>query len=124
MILAGDFIPKNLNVHLPDEFKDCLVLANLEGPICDDSLSKSSKVGFCLHSNGEKLRSWGVERFAFSLANNHMMDFGEEGLRQTKAALASLSIPFAGAGVNEEEARQPMILEENGKRIAVFSCVK
>ena len=122
MILAGDFIPKNLNVHLPDEFKDCLVLANLEGPICDDSLSKSSKVGFCLHSNGEKLRSWGVERFAFSLANNHMMDFGEEGLRQTKAALASLSIPFAGAGVNEEEARQPMILEENGKRIAVFSC--
>ena len=122
MILVGDFIPKNLNVRLPDEFKDCLVLANLEGPICVDGLPRSNKVGVCLHSNVAKLRSWGVERFAFSLANNHMMDFGEEGLRQTKAALSSHGIPFAGAGDNEEEARKPMILEENGKRIAVFCC--
>ena len=122
MFLVGDFIPKNLNVRLPDELKDRLVLANLEGPICTDVLPRSNKVGVCLHSNVEKLRSWGVERFAFSLANNHMMDFGEEGLRQTKAALTSLGIPFAGAGDNEEDARKPMVLEENGKRIAVFSC--
>lgn len=122
MILAGDFIPKDLKVRLPDEFKGKLVLANLEGPICADGLPRSNKVGVCLHSHVEDLRSWGVERFAFSLANNHMMDYCEEGLRQTKTALTSHGIPFAGAGDNEEEARKPMILEENGKRIAVFSC--
>ena len=122
MILVGDFIPKNLNVRLPDEFKDRLVLANLEGPICADGLPRSNKVGVCLHSNVEKLGTWGVERFAFSLANNHMMDFCEGGLRQTKAALTSHGILFAGAGDSEEEARKPMMLEEDGKRIAVFGC--
>lgn len=122
MILAGDFIPKDLKVHLPDELRGKLVLANLEGPICADDLSQSNKVGVCLHSNVENLRGWGVERFAFSLANNHMMDCCEEGLRQTKEALASQGIPFAGAGENEDAARKPMILEEDGKRIAVFSC--
>lgn len=122
MILAGDFIPKNLKVRLSSEFRGQQVLANLEGPICDDGLAMSGKVGICLHSNVEKLRSWGVERFAFSLANNHMMDFCEEGLRQTKTALTSHGIQFAGAGGNEEDARKPMILEEDGKRIAVFCC--
>ena len=122
MILVGDFIPKDLKVRLPDEFKGKIVLANLEGPICADGLSTSNKVGICLHSDVEKLSGWGVEKFAFSLANNHMMDYGDAGLRQTKETLASHGIPFAGAGDNEEEARKPMILEENGKRIAVFCC--
>ena len=133
MILAGDFIPKNLMVHLPDEFKGLLVLANLEGPICADGLPQSNKVGVCLHTSRElfdcsdcsivRLEGGGVApRFAFSLANNHVMDYGEEGLRQTKVTLASHGIPFAGAGDNEEEARRPMILEENGKHIAVFCC--
>ena len=122
MILAGDFIPKNLKVQLPKELGGQLVLANLEGPICANQLSRSNKVGVCLHSDVAKLGGWGIERFAFSLANNHMMDFGEEGLRQTKTALTSHGIPFAGAGDSEEDARKPMILEENGKRIAVFCC--
>ena len=45
MILAGDFIPKNLNVRLLDEFKGQLVLANLEGLVCADGLPRSNKVG-------------------------------------------------------------------------------
>ena len=130
MILVGDFIPKTLGVKMPDEFRGQLVLANLEGPICDDGLPTSNKVGVCLHTSKKmfecsecsNVRIDESVRLAFSLANNHTMDFCEEGLRQTKEVLDAHGIPYAGAGANEEEARRPMILEEDGHRIAVFSC--
>ncbi len=122
MLLAGDFIPKRLPVKLPKEFTRQLVLANLEGPICADGLPLSDKVGVCLHTTASEALEKSIGRFAFSLANNHMMDFREEGLNQTKRILAEYNIPFAGAGENEAEARKPMILEEDGVRIAVFSC--
>lgn len=130
MILAGDFIPKDLNVCLPREFGGKVLLANLEGPICADGLPKSNKVGVCLHTSRESLDfsivsskdDAGMPSLAFSIANNHIMDFCEEGLRQTTEFLVSRSIQFAGAGIDEAQARRPMILEEGGSRIAVFCC--
>lgn len=118
MLLAGDFIPKALKIKLPECFSRELVLANLEGPVCADDLPVSNKVGVCLHSAPFDISG----RWAFALANNHMMDFREEGLRQTQTFLNAKGYAFAGAGRTEEEARKPMLLEENGMRIAVFSC--
>ncbi len=118
MLLAGDFIPKSLPIKLPDRFGRELVLANLEGPVCADGLPGSTKVGVHLHSAPFDIPG----RWAFSLANNHLMDFREEGLRQTRCFLAKKGYAFAGAGDGEDEARKPMFLEEEGKRIAVFSC--
>ena len=118
MLLAGDFIPKSLQIKLPDRFGRELVLANLEGPVCADDLPVSNKVGVCLHSEPFDVPS----RWAFALANNHLMDFREEGLRQTRDFLGKNRYAFAGAGETADEARRPMILEEDGKRIAVFSC--
>ena len=122
MILVGDFIPKSFAVLLPDKFKRQIVLANLEGPICSDGLIPSGKVGICLHTTYSKEILDAVDNFAFSLANNHQMDYCEEGLRQTILFLKEHRIPFAGAGACEVDARKPMILTENGKRIAVFAC--
>lgn len=122
MILAGDFIPKTSQVRLSKEFAGQIVLANLEGPICADGLPQSNKVGVCLHTSRDSFKCTNLPRFAFSLANNHMMDFREEGLRQTKEFLSKQGMMFAGAGADEASARKPMILEENGKRIAVFCC--
>ena len=122
MLLAGDFIPQNRLVSLPDSFRRQTILANLEGPVCSDGLRKSEKVGLCLHTTARKGMFDTLPRFAFSLANNHLMDYSEEGLRQTVQILGQSSIPWAGAGKNEAEARKPMILEEEGKRIAVFCC--
>ncbi len=122
MILAGDFIPKSCKINLPNAFKHQQVLANLEGPICADELPISDKVGVCLHTTPSETLFDSIRTFAFSLANNHMMDFRDEGLRQTKAALEGHGISYAGAGENEVDARAPMILEDDGKRIAVFCC--
>ncbi len=54
-------------------------------------------------------------------ANNHAMDFGPEGMRQTSAALQQEKIKWAGVGENIVEAAKPMSLEHNGTKVAVFS---
>lgn len=45
-----------------------------------------------------------------SLANNHTLDFSEEGLLDTVRKLKDAGIPFAGAGESREEALQPAVL--------------
>jgi len=56
-----------------------------------------------------------------SLANNHAMDYGKQGLFDTQHHLRALGISFSGAGRNLSEARRPAILERRGMRIAIFS---
>lgn len=60
-------------------------------------------------------------RFA-SLANNHIGDFGPEGLRDTLATLDRAEIAHAGAGVDRLGAREPALLTPGGVRIAVVAC--
>lgn len=57
----------------------------------------------------------------FGLANNHIMDFGPEALEQTLSILDSLGLKHCGAGMNLREAREPMIFDVNGRKIAVFA---
>jgi poly-gamma-glutamate capsule biosynthesis protein CapA/YwtB (metallophosphatase superfamily) len=42
-----------------------------------------------------------------ALANNHVLDFGERGLRETLAALAGAGLATAGAGLDAAEAGRP-----------------
>ncbi|ATB40531.1 poly-gamma-glutamate biosynthesis protein [Cystobacter fuscus] len=57
-----------------------------------------------------------------ALANNHVLDWGYEGLRETLATLRSVGIATAGAGAHLEQARAPAMLDVPGKgRVAVFS---
>ncbi|RKH01690.1 CapA family protein, partial [Corallococcus sp. CA053C] len=53
-----------------------------------------------------------------SLANNHMMDYGAQGLLDTLTTLEAARIPFFGAGRNLAEARRPAIVTAGGLRIA------
>ena len=122
MILVGDYIPRDRIVKLPTIFEKQQILANLEGPICKIGLHKSNKVGICLHTVLKDDLCGSISHFAYSLANNHMMDYSEEGLSQTCATLNKIGVPYSGAGQTISEARRPMILEENGCKIAVFSC--
>jgi poly-gamma-glutamate synthesis protein (capsule biosynthesis protein) len=56
-----------------------------------------------------------------SLANNHVLDWGREGLSETLQSLESEGITTAGAGKNLSEARKPAVLSKNGHRVIVFS---
>jgi len=56
-----------------------------------------------------------------SVASNHAMDWGEEGLMDTIASFEERGIQAIGAGRNLAEARKPAIVERNGVRVAVLA---
>lgn len=53
-----------------------------------------------------------------SLANNHLMDYGAEGLVDTRATLDAAKIRHFGAGESLLEARAPAVVEVKGIKIA------
>ena len=56
------------------------------------------------------------------LANNHVLDWGYAGLKETLATLREAGIHTAGAGADEAEAAAPAIVElDAGRRVLVFA---
>ena len=53
-----------------------------------------------------------------TLANNHIMDWGSEGLANTLAVLDSQQIAHCGAGVNRLKACEPVVMESCGFKVA------
>ena len=62
------------------------------------------------------LEAGGVD--VVSLANNHMVDYGPDGLTDTLATLAQSHIAAFGAGSTLSEARRPKVVKVNGIRMA------
>ncbi len=58
---------------------------------------------------------------ALIVANNHMLDFGEESFFDTLALLEAKAIPYTGGGKNLAAARKPVILERGGLRIGLLA---
>jgi hypothetical protein len=56
-----------------------------------------------------------------SLANNHALDFGAEALLDTFEHLTAAGIEWVGAGPDIERARQPVVLQAAGLRLAVVA---
>lgn len=65
------------------------------------------------------LKDAGVD--VVSLANNHTLDFGVEGLLETIENVKNYGVIPIGAGPDEASARHPVILEKHGIRIALFA---
>lgn len=59
-----------------------------------------------------------------TLANNHVMDYGAGAFLDTLGVIKEKNLRYAGAGVNEEEAFRPVLLEINGFKIAVLAFSK
>jgi poly-gamma-glutamate synthesis protein (capsule biosynthesis protein) len=57
-----------------------------------------------------------------ALANNHVLDWGYDGLSETLKTLDAAGIAHAGAGNDAEEAMQPAVLDAAGNgRVLLFS---
>lgn len=94
-----------------------LFLVNLECPFTDsaDKLPKN----FNFRARPEfvnTLLAGGVD--VVSLANNHMMDYGPQGLVDTLMTLEQAKIPYFGAGRTLAEARRPALITVGGVRFA------
>ncbi|WP_225442739.1 CapA family protein [Paenibacillus lycopersici] len=59
-----------------------------------------------------------------SLANNHTLDQGEEGLLDTIDYLNKAKLPYIGAGINDTEAFKPVIKEADGIKIAYIGLTR
>ncbi len=70
----------------------------------------------CAHD----LRQLGFNCTAF--ANNHTLNYGEEGVLHTLEALRDADIVCAGAGANLGEARLPAYLETINGRLGLIGC--
>jgi poly-gamma-glutamate capsule biosynthesis protein CapA/YwtB (metallophosphatase superfamily) len=53
-----------------------------------------------------------------TIANNHTMDFGVPGLRNTLAALRGVGVHVVGGGEDLEESLRPAVLESDGIKVA------
>ena len=54
-----------------------------------------------------------------ALANNHVCDYGPEGLQKTRRTLDEMGIRYFGAGMDDAEAWQPLVCEVGDLRIGL-----
>jgi len=97
-----------------------LVIANLETPITNLPQSPFPEKGYVHWSDVRKAPKALQEHniTVVSLANNHTLDYGIKGLKQTLLVLAKNNIEWFGAGMNQKEASEPYIKEfKVGKKV-------
>ena len=85
-----------------------------------DTKGQGGPFNFRTHPNGmAHLVKKGVN--LFSLANNHSMDFGEPGLRETLKHVGGLEnaglLAHAGVGLNREEASRPKVIPARDAKV-------
>lgn len=103
------------------ENKPDLKLINLETSITTYDIPwKGKGIHYRMHPrNVEALKVAGINHV--SLANNHVLDWGRPGLKETLTSLQAAGIPFSGAGLNNEQAKEPSVFAEQSGRVLVFS---
>lgn len=94
-----------------------IAFANLESPFTRTGTKFEKKFNFKVPPD----YAGGLIRAGFdvvTLANNHILDYGSEGLKNTITVLDSIGLAFCGAGLTLDQAQQPAIIERNGFRVA------
>lgn len=95
---------------------------NLEVPLTDqhNPIKKSGPnlIASCASVNGYKA----IGADMLTLANNHIMDQGEEGLKSTIDTLSNNGIHYVGVGNDSAEAMCPSNFCFGNKKIGVYAC--
>lgn len=97
-------------------------VGNLECALTDRSTSEHKK--YPLQAPPEAAQALSLGKFdVVSLANNHAMDYGYQGLTDSQNYLNQYGVATVGAGANSTAAHTPVILERNGLRLAFLAYV-
>lgn len=139
ILIGADIVPVESNMKLfelgvAEKLVDAALLNvlqqadyrifNLEVPLTD-SETPIFKCGPALIASTESAR--GIRALGadfMTMANNHIMDQGEQGLYSSMETLDRLGIAHAGAGADLSEAKKPFILERDGKRVGIYCCAE
>ncbi|OAG45205.1 hypothetical protein AYO21_00553 [Fonsecaea monophora] len=91
--------------------------ANLEMPFCKDGYPAEKLIALrCDPQHASVIREIGVD--VVTVANNHAMDYGMEGLRMTSQALDRVGVAHVGTGADIFQAYAPFLKTLNGVRVA------
>lgn len=132
VLLAGN-VGDAINVKGPDypwrETAELLresdiAVANLECAVSDRGTPEPDKE-FTFRADPRVLTgaaNAGVD--VFTLANNHVLDFGREAMLDTIKFIKEQNIGCTGAGLNEEDASAPAVLERKGEKVAVLAFTR
>lgn len=127
ILFGGDVHFGASSVVLDPSLKDVIsahrhFCVNLESPITERPFEAAKEV--TLRNSpamaGNNLLSLGVT--AAIIANNHVLDCGSGGLRDTQASLALIQIPFVGAGDSRSKAQAPLIVSGPKEKIGLIAC--
>lgn len=135
LLLLGDICPTNVTAPL-FKIKDVstlftntlsmlegndFVFANLECALTESS-REIAKYGPNLkapYETAQVIKQIGID--CVGLSNNHVFDYGKEGIRDTLKALKINDIDYTGFGDNYEDSRKNYIIEKNGEKIALIA---
>lgn len=113
LLFAGDFVFSNdfnyKSFEFDKEIKEMikehdLFCCNLEGPIINKDCKKIKKIGPNINNSEDavkRLKEYGCNLLC--LANNHIFDYGYNGLKATCEFLEDNNIPYLGAGLKTED---------------------
>lgn len=95
-----------------------IVFGNLECTLSKEGIARKDKT-MALYAPPESISALKYLGFnAVSVGNNHINDYGPQGLEKTMEILKENNVPFFGAGRNLEEASQELIVDKNNVRVA------
>lgn len=56
------------------------------------------------------------------ITGDHLLDRGQQALQDTIAIYKDINLPYYGGGLNEVDARQPVLMTVNGNKLAFMGC--
>ena len=137
VLIAGDFCDKSrvsekIRKHeyniLFSNIRDIINSAdysfvNFEFPIVTNEGKPIPKCGPNLKGQPETVDAIKYAGFnCCTLANNHILDQGEESLMATKNMIEAAGIKTVGAGSNLIEASEILYIEKEGQKVAIINC--
>ncbi|WP_262403213.1 CapA family protein [Actinomadura sp. CNU-125] len=100
-----------------------LAMVNLETAITEGGKKAPKTYAFRAPASAfAALKAAGVD--VTSMANNHGMDYGVSGLRDSLAAIKKTKFPTVGIGMNAAEAYKPYRVTVKGNKIAIVGATQ
>lgn len=137
ILIAGDFCPQN---RISDQFEKGnfeavlggvktiikqadYAIVNFECPVCNGNERPIEKCGpnlKCSESGIAAVKWAGFD--CVTLANNHLLDYGEVGVSNTLTACQKYQLDISGGGSCLEDAQRILYKNIQGKILAIVNC--